>query len=48
MEVYVDEMVIYLFYFFLVQMENLNKESEKKILSDCQLATQSALPPTLC
>lgn len=46
-EVDVDEMVIYLF-ILLVQMQNLNKDSEKKFLSDCQLATQSALPPTLC
>lgn len=43
----VDEMGIYLF-ILLVQMQNLNKDSEKKFLSDCQLATQSALPPTLC
>lgn len=33
---------------FLVQMQNMNKESEKKFPSDCQMATQSALPPTLC
>lgn len=46
-EVDVDDMVIYLF-ILLVQMQNLNKDSEKKFLSDCQLATQSALPPTLC
>lgn len=37
------EMVIFFFSFFWSQ--NMNKESEKRFLCDCQLATQSALLP---